>query len=87
MEDVRFPRPRWGTRAHTFFTHTPPSRRPIWDVYRAIIVAEEPAAQFEEVERFAFYERSKRAFAVVATGETALYGNLILKKGVIGSKD
>ena len=34
------------------------------------------------VERFAFYERAKRAFAVVMTGETAKYGNVILKKGV-----
>ena len=38
----------------------------------------------ERVERFAFYERAKQAFGVVATGERALYGNLILKKGVIG---
>lgn len=37
--------------------------------------------------RFAFYERARKAYAVVATGETALYGNLILKKGVIGTKD
>ncbi|HEY0302751.1 MAG TPA: RbsD/FucU domain-containing protein [Rhizomicrobium sp.] len=37
----------------------------------------------EAIERFAFYERAKAAFAVVATGETRLYGNLILKKGVI----
>lgn len=36
----------------------------------------------ERVERFAFYERTKSAFAVVMTGETAKYGNLILKKGV-----
>ncbi|XP_047616269.1 fucose mutarotase isoform X5 [Phacochoerus africanus] len=35
------------------------------------------------IERFEFYERAKKAFAVVATGETALYGNLILKKGVL----
>ncbi|MBI2502622.1 MAG: L-fucose mutarotase [Candidatus Latescibacteria bacterium] len=34
------------------------------------------------VERFAFYEQTRRAFAVVMTGETAKYGNLILKKGV-----
>jgi L-fucose mutarotase len=34
------------------------------------------------IERFAFYEQSKKAFAVVMTGETAKYGNLILKKGV-----
>ncbi|XP_075466402.1 fucose mutarotase isoform X3 [Ascaphus truei] len=44
-------------------------------------------APLERVERFAFYERAKKSFAVVATGETALYGNLILKKGVIGPDD
>ena len=38
---------------------------------------------FEMMERFAFYERTKKAFAVVATSESALYGNIILKKGVI----
>lgn len=36
------------------------------------------------VERHAFYERVKQAFAVVATGETRLYGNILLKKGIIG---
>ncbi len=35
---------------------------------------------FEEIERFEFYERAKKAFAVVVTGETALYANLMLKK-------
>jgi L-fucose mutarotase len=39
--------------------------------------------QIEEVERFDFYERAKKAFAVIASGETALYGNIILKKGVL----
>jgi len=34
------------------------------------------------MERFAFYERARKAFAVVMTGETVKYGNLILKKGV-----
>ncbi len=36
----------------------------------------------ERVERFAFYEQARAAFAVVMTGETAKYGNIILKKGV-----
>ncbi|MBU6179214.1 MAG: L-fucose mutarotase [Verrucomicrobia bacterium] len=36
----------------------------------------------ERVERFAFYERAKNAFAVVMTGETAKYGNVLLVKGV-----
>jgi L-fucose mutarotase len=37
----------------------------------------------ERVERFAFYERAREAFAIVATGERRLYGNLILSKGVV----
>ena len=41
------------------------------------------AADPERVERFGFYQRAKAAFAVVMTGETAKYGNIILKKGVI----
>ena len=41
------------------------------------------AAKVESVERFAFYERAKKAFAVVATGDTRKYGNIILKKGLV----
>ena len=37
------------------------------------------------LERFDFYDRAKSAFAVVQTGESRLYGNIILKKGVIGA--
>jgi L-fucose mutarotase len=37
------------------------------------------------IERFAFYERVTRCFAVVATGERRLYGNIILTKGVVGA--
>lgn len=56
----------------------------IWDDYLKIVKACEPGfADFEYVERFAFYERAKRAYAVLATGEMALYANIILKKGVI----
>ncbi len=39
------------------------------------------------IERFAFYERARHAYAVIATGETALYANIILKKGVILPND
>lgn len=39
-------------------------------------------AKIERIDRYAFYERSKSAFAVVMTGETAKYGNILLKKGV-----
>jgi L-fucose mutarotase len=51
--------------------------------YRAVIDQRWPGtAPTERVERFAFYERAKKAFAVVMTGELAKYGNVIIKKGV-----
>ena len=57
---------------------------PIWEVYRKTIKeSKERFTEFELVERFAFYERAKSAFAVVATSESALYANIILKKGVV----
>jgi L-fucose mutarotase len=52
--------------------------------YRAAIEKHWPKAPaFQRLERFAFYERSRQAFAIVMTGETVKYGNIILKKGVI----
>lgn len=38
--------------------------------------------QIERIERYAFYERAEQAYAIVITGETAKYGNILLKKGV-----
>ena len=56
----------------------------IWDTYKEIINKYEPEnCKIEMIERFAFYERAKTAFAVVATGEEAIYANIILKKGVV----
>lgn len=40
------------------------------------------ADRIEFVERFAFYDRAREAFAVVVSGETRVYGNIIIKKGV-----
>ena len=52
--------------------------------YRAVIDRRWPGTPpVERIERFAFYERTKKAFAVVMTGETVKYANIILKKGVI----
>ena len=57
----------------------------IWDEYRTIITRHEPTfANFEMVERFAFYERARAAYAIVVTGEKQPFGNFILRKGVIG---
>lgn len=57
---------------------------PIWSEYKAILSAHMPLGQdIQYLERSEFYRTSKDAFAIVATGETALYGNIILKKGVV----
>lgn len=48
----------------------------------SIRITNPDAAPIERIDRFAFYERTRSAFAVVITGETAKYGNIILKKGV-----
>lgn len=51
--------------------------------YRSVVDKHWPdTPAIERIDRFAFYERAKEAFAVVMTGETAKYGNIILKKGV-----
>ena len=55
----------------------------IWDEYKKIISKHEENINIENIERFAFYERAKKAYAIVATGEEALYANIILKKGVV----
>ncbi len=56
----------------------------IWDEYKAIINKYEPQnCKIEFIERFDFYERAKKAYAVIATGETAIYANILLKKGVV----
>ncbi|MCD8074988.1 MAG: L-fucose mutarotase [Lachnospiraceae bacterium] len=56
----------------------------IWEVYRRILNQHgENPEQIEYIERFAFYERAKKAYCIVATGETEIYANILLKKGVI----
>lgn len=55
----------------------------IWAKYEEIITAENGETNISQIERFAFYERARNAYAVVATGESAIYANIILKKGVV----
>jgi len=61
-----------------------PVETPIWDDYRKIV---QPfyttSPEFDEMERGLFYERTRKAYAIVSTGERALYANVILKKGVV----
>ena len=61
-----------------------PTKPTIWEKYRSILKnAGAGFKEFEFVERFAFYERAKQGYAILATGEEALDANIILKKGVV----
>ena len=58
---------------------------PIWETYAEIVEKndERGRAVIGGLERFAFYEEAKKCYAVIATGETAVYANIILQKGVV----
>ena len=58
-------------------------RPPIVGEYAAIVARHEPKVALASLERFAFYKRANAGYAIVQTGEQRLYGNIILKKGVI----
>ena len=58
---------------------------PIWDEYKKIVAKydERGAEAIGNIERFAFYEEAKTAYAIIATSEAALYANIMLQKGVV----
>ena len=60
-------------------------KTPIWDEYAQIVARHDERGKdaIGTVERFAFYEEAKKCYAVIATGEGAVYANIILQKGVI----
>ena len=58
-------------------------REPVMDQMESIVRRHEPSMTLASMERFAFYERVSRGYAIVQTGERRLYGNILLKKGVI----
>ena len=62
-----------------------PVETPIWDVYKEIIAKHDPrgAKAVGEIERFAFYEEARKVYCIIATGEKALYANIMLQKGVV----
>ena len=55
----------------------------IWEKYFSVANEKDDNLRAGKLERFAFYERAKQAYAVIATGEEAVYANIIIKKGVI----
>jgi len=58
---------------------------PIWKEYEKVVAAadERGSAAIGQIERFRFYEEAKTAYAIIATGEGALYANIMLQKGVV----
>lgn len=58
---------------------------PIWDEYKRIIAKhdERGAEALGNIDRFDFYEEAKKCYAIIATGESAIYANIMLQKGVI----
>lgn len=62
-----------------------PVETPIWEKYTDIVARHDRRgdAAIGHIKRFAFYEEAKSAYAIIATGETALYANIMLQKGVV----
>lgn len=58
-------------------------REPVMAEFETILARHEPSRKLTSLERFAFYDRVKQGYAVVQTGERRLYGNIILKKGIV----
>ncbi|TCA55201.1 ribose ABC transporter [Rhizobium pisi] len=52
-------------------------------IQNALDTLPDAAIKLTRVERFAFYQRAKEAFAIIATGETLFYGNVIIRKGTV----
>lgn len=63
-------------------------KTPIWDTYKAIVAKHDKrgAAAVGTIERYAFYDAARTSYAILATSEAALYGNVMLQKGVVVDK-
>lgn len=58
---------------------------PIWEKYKEIVKKYDSRGEnaFGEIERFRFYDEAKTAYAIIATGESAIYANIMIQKGVV----
>lgn len=58
---------------------------PIWDTYKEIVAKHDTRGKeiVGNIERFAFYEEAKKVYCIIATGESAVYANVMLQKGVV----
>ena len=60
-------------------------KTPIWDTYKKIVAKYDKrgTSAVGTIERYAFYDEAKTSYAILATSEAALYGNVMLQKGVV----
>lgn len=58
---------------------------PIWDEYKAIVAKydDRGSEAVGNIDRFDFYDEAKKCYAIIATGESAVYANVMLQKGVV----
>ena len=58
---------------------------PVWEEYKKVIAKHDSrgADAVGAYERFEFYEQAKKCYCILQSGETAIYANIILQKGVI----
>ncbi|MDO4608255.1 MAG: RbsD/FucU domain-containing protein [Clostridia bacterium] len=58
---------------------------PIWDTYAEIVAKHDPRgkAAIANIDRFKFYDEAKECYCIIATGESAIYANIMLQKGVV----
>lgn len=59
------------------------STPPVWEEFRTIITEAGDDREFTSIERFDFYEAGAKAAGIIQSGDTALYGNILLQKGTI----
>jgi L-fucose mutarotase len=64
--------------------NNPQHREPVMIDFERVVFKHQPTISIVPLLGEAFYERVKNAYAIVASGERRLYGNLVLRKGVIG---
>lgn len=60
-------------------------KTPIWDTYREIVERHDARGKacIGQIERFQFYEEARKVHAIIATGESAQYANVMLQKGLV----
>ena len=75
-------RHQWGYETDVYKRQV---ETPIWDQYMTLVEACDSRGRsaIGHIERFAFYEEAKKAYAIIATSEKALYANIMLQKGVV----